>query len=348
MKNFEAKEFLTSVSLPLWLLMAAFLLFYAKPVSAQVVSPLQSGHYVPAITDIRDMAYPPPGLFLLWYNVFVSTDKYIDRNGNEFTTIPLSQINPSLPNVNVGLDLSGFATVPALFYASDFKLLGGARYMAGISPNYVTGDGTVFAEVGIGDTTISRNAKGSVSGFSDIFVVPVGLSWGSTQFDATLTYGFYAPTGRYTTGASDNIGLGFWTHQFQGYGYYYPFPNKATALMLGLTYELNTKIEDRDVKPGSRFTLEWGLSQYLSERLEVGVQGGHNWQVGDDSGNDVLWDPSIHDRKSTVAFALAYWPWQNRMYLSGKYAFDFGNKQRFDNSYWMINLIFLTQLLTGS
>ena len=75
-------------------------------------------------------------------------------------------------------------------------------------------------------------------------MAPVGLSWALGQFDATFFYGFTAPTGRYTTGADDNIGLGFWTHQFQGFGYFYPNPSQATALMLGLTYELNSEIED--------------------------------------------------------------------------------------------------------
>ena len=338
-------------SLPIILLMMVATLFiYPNTSSAQVVSPIQSGHYLPTITNVRDMGQPPPGLFVIWYNVWISSDTYIDRDGNEFKSLALNQINPALPNVDLKFDISGFATVPALFWASqDISFLGNGRYMLGWSPNYTTADGTVFAEIGGGviDTTISGSEKGTVSGWSDMFFVPFGLSWGLNQFDVTLTYGFYAPTGKYESGGSDNVGLGFWTHQFQGYGYYYPFPSKATALMLGLTYELNGKIKDSEVKPGSRFTLEWGLSQYLSERFEVMVQGGHNWQVGSDSGDDVFWSSDIKDRKSTVAFGAAYWPWKNRLYVSGKYAFDFGIKQRFKNSYWMFNFIFLTGLLTG-
>ena len=69
-------------------------------------------------------------------------------------------------------------------------------------------------------------------------------------------YSFYAPTGRYETGADDNIGLGFWTHQFQGFGYYFPIEHQATAIMAGLTYEVNGQIEDVDVTPGSRFSLD--------------------------------------------------------------------------------------------
>ncbi len=40
---------------------------------------------------------------------------------------------------------------------------------------------------------------------------------------------------------------------------------------------MNGKIKDRDLTPGNRFSLEYGISQYLSERLGVGVHGAHNW-----------------------------------------------------------------------
>lgn len=110
---------------------------------------------------------------------------------------------------------------------------------------------------------------------------------------------------------------------------------------------MNSKIKDVDVTPGSRFSLELAVSQYLGERVEVGVHGSGNWQVGDDSGNDEFWDNSVHDQKSTVAFSAAYWPWENRLYINAKYAFDFRIKQRFKNNYWMLNFLFLTNLLTG-
>jgi hypothetical protein len=214
----------------------------------------------------------------------------------------------------------------------------------------MTADATVITETGGGiiDPTIKKVEEGTLSGFSDLYVVPLGLSWGFKQVDVGLYYGFYAPTGRYETGADDNLGLGFWTHQFQGYGYFYPSPSRATAFMVGLTYEANSHIKDADVKPGNRFSLEWGVSQYLSETVELGVQGGHNWQVSDDTGKDVFWDASIHDRKSTIAFSAGWWPWKNKLNLQLKYGFDFGVRQRFKANIWTLNLIFITNALTGS
>jgi len=330
-------------------MLLSFLMAHAGPALTQVVSPVQSGHYTPANVNIRDYSQPPPGLFVLWYNSFVSSDKYVDRNGDAIKSIRLSQINPALPDVAVNLDLSAYATIPAVYWASPFKILGGARYIAGAAPSYVHADASLVTERGSGivDTTITRTVSGTVSGWGDLYVAPVGLSWGLEKFDVTAFYGFYAPTGRYQKGGSDNVGLGFWTHQFQAFGYYYPLPEKATTVMLGSTFEINGDVKDSNVKPGSRLSLDWGVSQYLSKKLEVGVQGGHNWQVGDDSGSDVYWNPTVHDRKNTLAFNVGYWPVPDWLWLTGRYGFDYGARQRFENQTWSINLIIMTHALKG-
>ena len=331
------------------LFLAALLLLLTGKGFSQLASPLQGGHYSPNLKNIRDMANPPSGFFVLWYNSFFSSNTYYDKDGNEFKQIRLDQINPILPNIDVDLSLTGFISTPAVFWASNFKILGGANYMAGISPGYLSTDAAVLTEMRgiVIDTVYSNAIGGNVSGFTDLFVAPVGLSWELNKLDFTFLYGFYAPTGKYETGSSDNTGTGFWTHQFQGYGYFYPLEGKSTAIMLGLTYELNSKIKDAEVTPGNRFTLEWAVSQFLSEQFEVGIHGGHNWQISDDSGNDVYWDPAVHDRKNTIAFNASFWPLTERLMINLKYAFDFGLIQRFKNDNYLVNIVFVTNLLTG-
>lgn len=316
---------------------------------AQVISPLQGGHYAPTTMNIRDYSQPPAGLFVLWYNAFVNSDKFIDRNGNEFKSIRFSQINPALPDIAINLNLDAYATIPAVYWASPFKVLGGARYLAGASISYVNADASLVTERGGGllDSTRTRTATGTVFGWGDLYVAPVGLSWALEKFDVTAFYGFYAPTGRYEKGGPDNIGLGFWTHQLQAFGYYYPVEDKSTAIMLGMTFEMNGDVKDSNVKPGSRYSVEWGISQYLSKKLDVGIQGGHNWQVGDDSGSDVYWDPTVHDRKSTLAFNVGYWPVPDWLWITGRYGFDYGVRQRFQNQTWSINAIIMTHALKG-
>ncbi|SIO02451.1 SphA family protein [Algoriphagus halophilus] len=336
-------------SIFLFFLFGALMVFSIADLKAQVVSPFQGGHYTTGLKNIRDMANPPSGLFVLWYNSSFSSNTYVDRNGDKFKSIKLDQFHPKLPNINVDIDLNGFTTIPAIFWASEFKILGGANFMAGISPSYMSVDASLITERNgiVIDTVYTNISKSKVSGFSDTFFAPVGLSWDKEKIDFTFLYGFYAPTGKYETGSSDGLGLGFWTHQFQGFGYFYPTADKSTAILLGLTYEANSKIKDAEVTPGNRFSLEWGLSQYLSERLEVGVMGGHNWQVSDDKGEQVYWDPTFHDKKNTIAFNAGYWLWSNRLMANLKYTTDYGARQRFEMNSWLLNFVFVTNAFTG-
>ncbi|WP_321372879.1 transporter [uncultured Draconibacterium sp.] len=326
-----------------------FLICCFIPAKGQQVSPVQGGHYAPGVKNIRDLATPPSGLFVLWYNAYVHSNKYYDKNGNGLTNIPISNFLPNLHDVEVNTDLSAFTSIPSIFWASNATVLGEAKYLAGISVNYFSADASFITERSgiIGDNTYTNTFEGKNSGFTDLFIAPVGLSWQVDQFDLTFMYGFYAPTGKYTSGSADNIGLGFWTHQFQGYGYYYPVEDKSTALMFGLTFEANSKIKDMDVKPGNRFSLEWGISQYLTERLELGIMGGHNWQVTRDKGEDVYWNDSYYDRKSTINANFGYWIMKEHMQLNLKYGFDFGMQQRFRNNSVLLNLLFIPDILNG-
>ncbi len=348
------------------LLALAFMAVAVGPVSAQVVSPLQQGHYAPGIMNVRDFATPPPGLFVMWYNWFAWSDTYVDRNGNELSSLNLSEIDPGYPDVDIDISGSGWATIPVVTWASNIKILGGT-YLAAIAPNFLVTD---YRTVLVPDVPDPEPvvAEGDNGGISDLLVQPFGLSWAFgrfsnatvsdeelaemglqpfRRFNITTAYSFIAPTGRYETGADDNLGLGFWTHQFQGFGYFYPFEYQGTALMACLTYEINGKLNGEDLWPGNRLSFEWGISHYFTERLEATVQGAHNWQVTDDYGNDAYWDASLHDKRSTVLFGAGYWAWNQRLQVSAKYGFDFAMRQRFKNDNLMINFIYLTDVLTG-
>ena len=245
-----------------FLLFALFLSLAAS--QAQVVSPLQAGHYFPGVINVRDMSTPPPGMFFILYDTYLWTHTYIDRNGDKFNGIDLSQLDPRLPDLDVDMDILSFSATPLIEWASPFKILG-ATYATLLSlPGYSFSDARVLGELGFGqiDTTVTKSSNSKTSGFGDLMFQPLGLAWTTSSFNFMLDYAFYAPTGRYTTGGNNNTGLGYWTHQFQGFGYFFPVEDQSTALMLGLTFETNSSITDARVKPGNRFTLEWGLSRY--------------------------------------------------------------------------------------
>src|SRR5210317_46973 len=94
---------------PVWLSVAYILLIWvsATNVIAQQASPMQAGHYYPVLINTRDMVNPPSGLFFLWDNFVVNSNKYFDRNGNEFKNIPLSELHPAFPDIDVSPKLTG-------------------------------------------------------------------------------------------------------------------------------------------------------------------------------------------------------------------------------------------------
>lgn len=164
---------------------------------------------------------------------------------------------------------------------------------------------------------------------------------------------FYAPTGKYETGADDNTGLGFWSHILQFNSYYYPLeidgkPSKATAIMFSGNYELTGKIKDADATPGNRFSIDYGISQFLSDKLDVGIFGGNSWQVSKDKGSDVYWDRGIKDKLGIAGVQAGYWLVPNRLQVTGKYGFNYGAVQQFKMNTFQINLLFLTNALSGN
>jgi hypothetical protein len=170
----------------------------------------------------------------------------------------------------------------------------------------------------------------SAFGLQDLFVQPLWLGWHWPNADLSAGYGFYAPSGRFAAGAPDNLGLGFWTHQFQLGGAYY-FLKRATALVLATTYEIHTNKEDVDIQPGSNLSFNYGVSQFLPAGpglLEVGVLGYNQWQVTDDEGGDAR-NPGVHDQVHAVGAQLGYTMPTLRLSFNTKYLYEYVAEDRF-------------------
>jgi hypothetical protein len=297
--------------------------------------------------NVRDLAPPGAGLVFIDYNFINNSKSYIDQFGNKINslTIDFTPVNPEIGEVTINFDqqVSGYANVPVIFYASKFKVLK-ATYMASFNPIFLTSNYKMNIHLSETDLTSTTNA----GGFGDLSFIPLGLGWSiKNKVDISFFYTVYAPTGRYKTGASDNIGKGFWTHQFQIPTYFY-FMEKATALLVMPTLEINGKIKGSDVSPGSRFSIEYGISQYITSWLELEIINGHNWQIGNDKGEGVWWKNTPLDTKdhtSTVGFGLGVWPWEGRLNIRAKYAMDYGTKQRYKSNFLSISAIFIPNLL---
>jgi len=290
------------------------------------ICPLQAGelgHYMPGVASVRDFIVPEPGFYYVQYNVFYTTDTYKDRNGNT-----VDSIGP----IDVDITVDSFAIVPTFIWASPWKILGATYAVFAQTPF-----SNVSMQAALSTTTNHGvNIDESQWGLGDFYIRPVWLGWNSKHFALSAAYGFYAPTGEYDNGAVDNTGLGFWTHAFTAGGTWFPWESQGTAVMINGTYEINQDKDDADITPGDRFSLDWGISQFLPINkaqtllLELGIAGYSQWQVDNDSGNDVNEVLNVKDEVHGIGgqLGLVHAPWNAS--LAFRYMQEYDAEARFE------------------
>jgi hypothetical protein len=310
------------------------------------------GHNPPGLMNIRDFVVPEPGLYGALYNYFYTTDRLNDGDGDEVNSVTINPRGGPGVTLDVDVDVDVYVLVPMLLWVSEWKILG-AKYGAFITPTFA--NASVGASLA---TATGRGVDADTSQFNvgDLFVQPLWLGWTLTHWDFAFGYSFYAPIGKYDTStvtlpggatvtaeAFDNIGLGFWTHQLQGVVTWYPWANKATAVLAALTYEIHGDKENFDLTPGQNLTLNWGISQFLPLSkdqkllLEAGLTGYSSWQITDDSGSDAR-NPSVRDEVHAVGgqLGLTYVPWFASLNLH--YFGEFAAQDRFQGQVFGFSL----------
>ena len=133
-----------------------------------------------------------------------------------------------------------------------------------------------------------------------MYVQPLNVGWHfGKRVDFTVGYGFMAPTGQYTSGASSNIGSGYWGHNINSGTTLYITKNKGTSANLATDWETHGRKSVASVPagqtskmtPGQAFTTEWGIGQVLplkkdlSILAQLGFVGYDQWQVSSNGGN---------------------------------------------------------------
>lgn len=292
------------------------------------------GHFNPGLPNIRDFFVPDPGFYYIQYNFYYTSDTYKDRHGHSLNKVAVGPID-----VSIDVDLDIFVIVPMCVWISPWKIAG-ARWGAYIAPAF--GNTSFGAAL---DLEIGRGRKIKESQFApgDLYLQPIWLGWKFDHWDFAFGYGIYFPVGKYEKNAVDNVGLGFWTNQFQGALSWYPWKNRGTAVSMAVTYEINSKKEDTDITPGSHLSLNWGVSQYLPISgddllLEFGPLGYDQWKVTDDTGDDLVTE-EVHDQVHAAGIQLGLTYGALPAYLDFKYLTEFNARARFEGD--VFNLSFL-------
>jgi hypothetical protein len=256
--------------------LACMLLWGASSAFAQ-----QKGQWVPGQFGLNAGVIPDPGF----------------TYANLALSYSAGQLNGSAGNKLPGVTgtYSFWVDENIIYYVPKHKILGG-YYMPYIALNYATGN--LVAEIALGQTNLGSAAGGS--GFADTYVQPLNIGWHfGKRVDFNAGYSFTAPTGRYTAGASNNVGSGYWGNDITSGTTLYITKNQGTTANLSTAWEIHGQRtaasvpagQTSKVTPGQAFTMEWGLGQVLplkkdmSMLAQIGVVGYDQWQVSSNGGS---------------------------------------------------------------
>jgi hypothetical protein len=242
----------------------------------------QKGQWVPGQYGLNAGVIPDPGLTYANMAVNYSAGQLNDSNGNRVLQ-------------NVTGTYSFWVDENIFFYVPKYKFLGG-YFVPYVSINVA--NGSLVAE--INGTNLGASAGGS--GLADTYVEPLNLGWHFKRADFNVGYAFTAPTGRYTAGASNNVGSGYWGNNITTGTTFYITKNKGTSANLFTDWEIHGQRKAAstpagqvsNITPGQAFTMEWGLGQVLplkkdfSSLLQLGLVGYDQWQVSSNGGTVIV------------------------------------------------------------
>jgi len=253
---------------------ACFIFVCVLPLVAQ-----QKGQWVPGQFGLNAGVIPDPGITYANLALNYSASQLNDSNGNRLLQ-------------NITGTYSFWVDENIVYYVPNHKFLGG-YFMPYVSVNVA--NGSLVADL-VG-TNLSANGGGA--GLADTYVQPLNLGWHFKRADFNVGYAFVAPTGRYTAGASDNVGSGYWGNNITSGTTFYLTKNKGTSANLLTDWEIHGQKtvastlsgQLSKITPGQAFTMEWGFGQALplkkdlSMLAQLGLVGYDQWQVSGNGGN---------------------------------------------------------------
>jgi hypothetical protein len=265
--------------------LACMVLLGASSASAQ-----QKGQWVPGQFGLNAGNIPDPGITYANVALNYSASQLNGPNGN-----PISRLSGTY---------SFWVDENVIYYVPKYKFLGG-YFMPYIALNYANGE--LVANI----TGTNLGTGGGGSGFADTFVQPINIGWHfAKRVDFNAGYAFTAPTGRFTQGASDNVGSGYWGNDITSNATLYITKNHGTSANLATAWEFeHGRKKGTNINPGRTFTDEWGIGQVLplkkdmSMLAQLGFVGYDQWQVSNSTGTlQILPPPAPPVSESRLPF----------------------------------------------
>jgi hypothetical protein len=271
------------------LVVTVVLLISVLPARAQ-----QKPQWMPGQVGLNAGIVPSPGFSYVNIDINYNSGAFIGPRGSAI---------PATGSYNVW-------AVENMFYGvANVKILG-ANPAAVLALTPATGslDADIqFPNIGLP----SLSATGGGGGLADLFVEPIVLGWHEKRADIQLGEGLMLPTGRYSPGATNNVGTGYFGNHLLAGITYYLTKNRGTSANLFTDWEVHGArggTNGTDKTPGQAFTDEWGLGQVLplkknmTQLLQVGVIGYDQWQVTANGGTIPIGATGVAIPASTLPF----------------------------------------------
>ena len=275
----------------------------------------EQGHYVPASWSPRDLISAPAGTTVLAPYVSFYNARQARTGGGD--TVDAGA------GVDVGADSWMFT--PVLVYAPAAKPLG-ADWSMTVVPAYGESGANARLTAFEQDIPLFDNQG---EGWGDLYVVPANLTWSlNPHWSLSAQYAVWAPLGEYDPDRSDNVGLGYWSHDLRGTVSCFPLGNPGLLLSGSVLHEINGSKEGFDLTPAPHTTVELGASMALSARAMVGVLAGGIWESGEADGADAQEDG--RDRVYSAGLEASYWFRPGRIGALVRATREFGARDRFE------------------
>lgn len=197
----------------------------------------------------------------------------------------------------VSLGVGGRADIVAFgpTYTFETPLLGGQFSLSLLGIGGRSEGSVDLTLTGPRGNTVSGSRTETLTGFGDL-LPQATLKWN----DGVNNYMTYVtgnvPIGAYDPNRLANLGLGHGAIDAGGgYTYFNPTTGREASVVAGLTY--NFENPDTNYRNGVDFHIDWGASQFVNQRLFVGVAGYYFQQITGDTGEGAV----LGDFKSRVA-----------------------------------------------
>jgi hypothetical protein len=169
---------------------------------------------------------------------------------------------------------------------------------------------SMSATIPIANNSLTSDIEGGISGgggVADSYYQPFILGWRRKRADIRAVYGFLAPSGKFSVGAKNNVGSGYWTHAFSSGQTIYLNEKRTIAISAFQMYEVHTTQQGTQIHPGDTLNLDYSLTRVLSLQrdlnLQVGLVGYEQWQLNDKTGPDITSaQSSAHYRVNALGF----------------------------------------------